>query len=324
MDPETPVRNTSHYLIAFTRAHDLSGDTTFYDAAIRCLDWLLQDNDFREGYTFHHRTKAGKDRCNGLIGPAWNMEALLFAGERYDRPKARDLARELFLLHPFLEDKKIWVRVEPDGTLLSLDSTFNHQLWFAACAAPLAKDTPIAHERIKAFLDGTKHNWHLARNGRILHPLWLPERRTKETIKRIIKPGYRRYVVSREVGYHAFNLYAFALLKNVGIQLPEHADKKMGSALNYLDCSEFVSGIEKSEWGYSYNPPGWEVSVALSILRGVKPEVCRPWLERQISHSYDPESRMLSRGTPDSETHTARIYEAARLSDSVFDINLKI
>ena len=323
-DSETPVRNTSHYLIAFARAHELSGEVAFSEAALRCLDWLVKRNLYREGYTFHHRTSLGKDRCNGLIGPAWNMEALLFAAERYNRQDARDLAREIFLLHPFIPDIAVWKRVEPNGSLLTFDATFNHQLWFAACAAPLAVDTLEAKMRIEAFLHGTAKNWQLARNGRIIHPLWLPKRRLRETVKRLVKPDYRRNVISREIGYHAFNLQAFALFKLAGIRFPKHVEKRIHSALAYLNHPEFTQGIEKSEWGYPYNPPGWEVSVALMILGDADPYACRPWLERQISHSYDSKSQTLSCGTDDTETHTARIYEVACLPDSIFNLDLTI
>lgn len=321
-DPETPVRNTSHYLIAFLRAWELTNDARFRQAAVKCLDWLLKDNPHRQTCTFHQRTKAGKDQCNGLIGPAWNMEALLYASERLGRNDARTLARDLFLMHPFDETNGIWQRVEPDGKVLDIDSTFNHQLWFAACGAPLAVDTPEAKARINGFINMLSQNWKLASNGRIIHALWLPVRRMRERAKRLIKPSYRQMALSKEVGYQTFNLHAFALMKISGIELPGEEQIRVAQALEYLDTRQFRAGIESAVCGFSYNPPGWEASFALSVLSSLQDSVCADWFQRQLRHSYDPVAKMLSRNTSDAETHTARIYEVSRLPDHTFNLNI--
>ena len=325
-DPETPVRNTSHYIIAFLRAWELSADEAFRRAAERCVSLLLDRCPYRQGYTFHHRTKEGKDSCNGLIGTAWNMEALLYAAEKLATPGARVLARDLFLMHPFDKDSGIWQRVEPDGRLLSYDPTFNHQLWFAACAASLTRDTPLAAERIGRFLEKIPENWALATNGRIIHPLWGPEtrRRWREHLKRLVKRSYRHYIVLKEVGYHAFNLYAFARLQEEAISWPDRGKKRLDQAIGYLNMPEYSSLIGISPYGLPYNPPGWEVPYVSKVFSQCSEDTCRPWLERQLAHSYDESKQMLCRNVHDPETHTARIYEAARLPDSVFNLNLQI
>ncbi len=319
-DPETPVRNTSHYLIAFLRAWELTNDGRFREASVKCLDWLLKNNPHRRAHTFHHRTKSGKDRCNGLIGPAWNMEALLYAAKRLGRNDARALARDLFLIHPYDEANGIWKRVEPDGKVLSVDSTFNHQLWFAACAAPLAENTPEAKTRINRFINMLSQNWKLALNGRIIHPLWLPNRRIRERVKRLLKPSYRKVTVLKEIGYQTFNLYAFALMKASGIKISGVEEARVAKALDYLDSRQFRAGIEVAVCGFPYNPPGWEAPFALSVLGNLRNSVCIDWFKQQLRHSYDPSSKMLSRNTSDSETHTARIYEVSRLPDHLFSL----
>ena len=40
-DPETPVRNTSNYLMAFLRAWELSNDDKFLRGAEKCLNYLI-------------------------------------------------------------------------------------------------------------------------------------------------------------------------------------------------------------------------------------------------------------------------------------------
>lgn len=324
-DQETPVRNTSHYLIAFLRAWELSGDKRFKTAAEHCLNWLIKDNPHRQVYTFQHRTKDGKDHCNGLIGPAWNMEALLYAADKLQREDARRLARELFLMHPFDYTVGAWKRIEPDGTILEIDSTFNHQLWFAASAAPLAKIVPEANQRIQEFLSSTDTHWGLNTNGRIIHPLWFRNRRLREKLKYVLKSSYRDEVISKEIGYQAFNLQAFAMLILSGIVLPGSVRLKLKRALNYLRYPEYLNGIDSTKCGFPYNPPGWEVSVAKTVIGKDSVESCKSWLERQLLHSYDSDSCLLNRNTSDPETHTARIYEVAYMPNQLFqlDLNLK-
>ena len=74
----------------------------------------------------------GKDFCNGLIGQSWSIEALMYAANYFDIPKILKIAKEVFLLHPFDEKSGLWRRTEVNGSFLSVDETFNHQLWFAA------------------------------------------------------------------------------------------------------------------------------------------------------------------------------------------------
>jgi len=319
-DPETPIRNTSHYLIVFLKAWELSSNSEFRLAAEKCLDYLVNDNPYRKSHTFQHRAKDGKDQCNGLIGPAWNIEALLYADKKIGSPLARNLARDLFLMHPYDEENCIWHRVEPNGKILPIDSTFNHQLWFAASAAPLAKEIPEVAERINKFLYKLKDNWCIAKNGRIVHPLWIPRIRFRESVKRLIKPKYRKEFILKEVGYHTFNLLAFAMLNNSPVTIPQVVRSRIDLAISYLSHPEFLRLIDKSKYSFSYNPPGWEAPVALMLLGGHPPDNCLYWVNQQLLLNYNKETKMLDIGVPDIETHTARIYETVMLPECFFDL----
>ncbi|MEM0965503.1 MAG: hypothetical protein AAGJ81_05080 [Verrucomicrobiota bacterium] len=322
-DPETPVRNTSHYIIAFLRAWELSDDSSFLEAAKRSVDWLIKSNPYRGKYNFQHRSKPGKDLCNGLIGPAWVIEALLFSEKYLEIREARELARDLFNLHPFNSKTKVWDRVEPDGSRLSFDMTFNHQLWFAACASPLITDTPEAEERIGAFADNLPDLFDMAASGRIVHPLWVRQRRLRERVKRAIKPAHHQALLSKEIGYHAFNLLGFSIMKLGGVSLNPKVLSRIEKAIEYLNTNEYLNGIESSECGFPYNPPGWEVPMAKSVLAGGFPAECTVWIQRQLAYSFDSSNRMMSHRTDDPETQTARIYEASRLRNEFFDLELQ-
>lgn len=323
-DPETPVRNTSHYLISFIRAWELTLDERFKAAANKCLGWLLGEGSYRRDYTFHCRTKQGKDQCNGLMGQAWVIEALLFASEKLGSKQARDLAREIFLCHPFDESTGLWSRIEPDGRVLGVDVTFNHQLWFAASAAPLASDIDEVQSCLELFFEKSRSFWKLASNGRIIHPLILPENRLKEYIKRNVKLKYRRTMVVKEVGYHAFNLLALAMIRESGFVLPDHVLAKVERAVQYLFTLEFTQLIEITPFGFDYNPPGWEVPVAMMLLGQKEIDSSIPWLERQFEHSFELPEAFVRGGICDPATHRARIYEIARVPNQVFDLVLKI
>ena len=78
-DPETPVRNSGHWLIVFSRCYSLNGDTKYKDAIHRIAKYLTSKEARPEGFAFFHRKSPPKDRCNGLIGPAWTIESLVEA-----------------------------------------------------------------------------------------------------------------------------------------------------------------------------------------------------------------------------------------------------
>ena len=331
-DPETPVRNTSHYLIAWLKAYELSDDQRFVAAAERCLEYLV-NCPHRGDYTYHHRTKPGKDKCNGLIGPAWNIEALLYAAHKLNRTDAFELARQLFILHPFDENRSVWHRVEPDGETLPIDHTFNHQLWFAAAAYPMADDCPVAASRLEAFLNSLHNKMAITRKGRIIHNLWLRENRLRNRAKRILKPAFRQAMQLKEIGYQSFNLYALAMLKQAGASLPSRVDKRIPKLIAYLGSSEFQQGILQSAAGFPYNCPGWEIPVALRTLQDHNTHnpqratqdpqnlpICRNWIEQQINYSVTKQHPSHKQLIEDPATYAARIYETARFDKELFGL----
>jgi hypothetical protein len=78
-DPETPMRNYGHWLITFSKCFELTGEQIYLNKIKEFAEYLISDNARPFGYSFHHRSKESKDKCNGLIGQAWVFEALAFA-----------------------------------------------------------------------------------------------------------------------------------------------------------------------------------------------------------------------------------------------------
>ena len=333
-DTDTPVRNTGHWLITFLKAHEISGDVVFMEAATRAAQYLSSKAARPMGATFYHRTNPDNDFCNGLVGQAWTIEALAIASHELQDDSYRELAESVFLLHPFDEKVGLWRRVGVDGSWLSYDFTFNHQLWFAAAGSMLL---PSGDQRIKSslarFMDLLPQTLIVYPNGLIYHPLRrpiVPSRlgRVRKLVRsalafRADKTPQRR-MYNKSIGYHAFNLYAFAMLYQ---HTPDHVfwqSQQFLSTLRYLDDDEFLNGINDNEFGYPYNPPGFEVAYALSVFgkddaKTVERQMS-DWVSSQLTRCFDFESGQMSLNTEDPITHAARIYEATRLPELSLEV----
>lgn len=326
LDSETPVRNTAHWLQTYLAADRMTEDRKFLEAAKACADYLVGPVVPKNGAVYQHRMKKGKDSCNGLIGPAWTIEGLAAGYDAFGDRRYLDAASRYFLVHPFSMSTKRWSRVESDGAILTEDMTFNHQLWFCMAGALLGKNgISEAAEMVDAFMGGIDENLSVESNGRIVHSIVTGRSSLKRQIKRILKPGFQKAELLREVGYHAFNLYAFAVLRTLLPRSAFWSAESMNLACAYQDNHEFVSLIDLSPYGFPYNPPGFEIPFINEIFNSSgKFEMSdEQWLNRQLDRVFDPESAILSRNNPDSETLTARIYECARFSDRLFALPIE-
>ena len=321
-DPETPVRNTAHWLITMLKAYEISHEEKFMESAWRAVQYLISPSARPMNATFYCRTNPEKDFCNGLIGQAWVIEALVIAGRKLNDPQYIEVARNVFMLHPFDSKAGLWRRVNVDGSYNSFDMTFNHQLWFAASGAQFGDD--LINSQIALFMDRTMES-HLGldQSGRIIHAVSRPFAKTNRRFDLI--SFFRRSkgsngnsrVVEKEIGYHAFNMYAFCILRQCLPELPFWQSSKFIHALSFINNEEFVRGLENNIYGYPYNPPGFEVALTIqefsSYLLFSKSREW--WVEQQLHRCYDSEKKMLMNSTEDSKTLSARLYEATRLKD---------
>lgn len=321
-DPETPVRNTSHWLITFAKAHEISGEKRYREAAQQALAYLLSREARPMEATFWHRKNPEKDSCNGLIGQAWTIEALVAAAEFFDDEQPIHVAEEVFLLHPFAEDLSLWRRTAADGRYLQLDYTLNHQIWFAAAGALLSPHADKrVRRRVRHFMDNLHRHFRIHRSGLIKHRMpsaysW--RRYIKKNVKQVINLDFGTGVPKKkEVGYHQFNLYGLSLLSEYYPDHPFWESRTFEKACKYLRSSEFRKEIPQSPYGFPYNPPGFEVSFALdtfaSIFEDDSESEQERWVSEQINRCYDPNSHLMTKNCPDPHTQAARLYEATRL-----------
>jgi len=128
----------------------------------------------------------------------------------------------------------------------------------------------------------------------------------------------------KETGYHAFNLYAFALLRQ---RFPQHGlwrDPRLTQAMSLPLDPEFSRRLEQNPFGSSYNPVGFEFAFALGSFPEFQLDpagsVGRKWVQAQLSRHWCLQENLLQRNTEDAACLAARLYEATRLQDMDLDI----
>jgi hypothetical protein len=311
-DSETVIRANSHLAMLYLKCFEISGKGIYKKAATECLEVLFSKTARPHGYSFHHRNKKGKDKCNGLIGQAWCIEALMEGFRVLKDEKYKELAKEVFFLHEFNDKFGYWKRREIDGNILFYDKTFNHQLWFAACGSLI----PEAEYQVKKFLDKLEDNISIHKNGKIRHLVFAKYSTPIYFVKD--RKITRKYLGEKETGYHAFNLYALGLLKKA---FPSHSfwkSKKFKKIIDYTFSKEHIIISQSNKYGFAYNPSGIEVAFFASVFELDK-RIIQKSLEKQFK-SHLNESFLMENRTSDPNNLSLRIYEAVRVNNMDLEI----
>ena len=220
-DPETPARTTSHYLVALCHAYRFTEDERFGEAARRAANYMKRVVALSPGCVVM-RHAPGKDHANGILGPAFVIEALHAAGIVLADSEAMELAQDHYRQHPFDDDRKAWNTLSPSGTVTPVDGTFNHQLYFAA-AANLLFQSSQTDTRIERFLNGFSTTLNLRDDGRVVHAI-VQRQTIARRLRKVISRGLGRSTdpLMKERDYHLYNCYAFALLGAGGAPVTRH------------------------------------------------------------------------------------------------------
>jgi len=329
-DTETPVRNTSHWVISLCKAYEITGDDTYRDAALQAVDYLLGEEARPHGETFHHRSIEGKDRCNGLIGQAWTIEALATAGHALEYDPAVTAACSVFNSHPFLSDLGLWQRIKVDGSVLSIDRTFNHQLWFAAAGGLLRHDDSTIETQVQRFLERIPQNLRTYDSGLVYHPLcpmdplatYLSHLRNKQKrpllrsllVHAFRPPNSRTTIKRKAIGYHSFNTYALAMLREAFPDVDVWRQPPVIETIEYLSSGAYLNSLEESAYAFPYNAPGFEVPYSLEIFDAEDESIVDQLWKTQLE-GVQSDKLPLFQDAPDPHTLTARLYEATRHRD---------
>jgi hypothetical protein len=315
-DEETPVRNTAHWLMIFATAYKQTGERKYLRAVESCATYLMSKEARPFGKTFHHRKSILKDECNGLVGQAWTIEALVEAWTVLGSSEYLEVARSVFKLHPFSESKGLWERVSPEGICLGFDNTFNHQLWFCMAGALLFRALSESDTSISTFFEKLSGNILIASNGRIHQAInsGFVESRVKPFLKNLVRREQVKYMKDKEVGYHAFNMYAFACLFDTVPDSDFWFSSQFNAALHYLANDEYIGGIFKSKYGFPYNPPGYEVAYVYKIFKKESiRDVSMALMALQLAIDFHGKKDSGVQVPCDKLTNDARFYEAVRI-----------
>lgn len=332
-DPETLSRNLSHWLILYAKCFQWTSVEKFKSAVIKNADRLISKECLPYKKSFYHRNKEGKDKCNGLVGQAWSIEALIEASNLSNDPKYKEIAISVAENHKFNSDFNLWHILEIKGEILEIDPTFNHQLWFAASIAPLMKDSKVIETNVNLFLDHIKSNLTVLRGGLIYHPIDrnLADSKSgnnlKGNVSKLLKTIYlhpqqfkRRFssetfhqsLRDKSIGYHLFNIYAFRFLE---LHVPDHSffkSRNFKKMISYSLREDLYEKLISNKYAYPYNAPGFAMPFILSFSNDNLIELGNSYFRIQLEKTFNKTTYDFSNNTPDPATLTARLYELSR------------
>lgn len=324
LDLESPLRNTAHWLVTFAIAYHLSSEPKFLQMGKKLCNFLLADNQFSFGSKAVFRQIAGKSWCNGVIGHAWIAEGLVYSGRLLNMENARWAAVDLLESIPFDYKRGLWNRIDPILGDIGADLTYNHQSWFASIAAEAGDSSDKLKTKVRRFLDvSLKVAFDVAPNGLIAHSVQgvgnierlkyiKPRLRLKLAQKLSLTDPLSHNGHERDLGYHLFVLYSMARLRLV---IPDHQlwnENRVQRALELASSDDFFSSLDDNHYAYPYNAPGLEYPMISEVFRDLTPHIDRyvqRAIETQINKTWSDDALNFTRGTYDSATLSARLYE---------------
>jgi hypothetical protein len=320
-DLETPVRNTSHWLISFIKSFELTGEIKYKKAGEKALAYLLSDEARPMNATFWHRKNPKKDFTNGVMGQAWTLEALEYAFRFFGDDPILKTAEYVFKLHPYNSDNQAWEIVNVDGSKRGFDVTFNHQLWFAAIGSRLSNHGDFEiKSQADDFISSLKKNIKMYRDGVIMH---MPTMYQRTTVKQKLGSIVSRirtsktqsdYIYMKSVGYHGFNLFALGIIQEKYPTLDFFVSNEFQNSIKVIRTDRFKDLLDKSKYSYDYNPPGFELGCAQQKFDSANFDSY--FLNRDVMKSFDRKHEVWGvRNKFDPSTASARVYEAYLLGN---------
>lgn len=336
---DTPARNTAHYLIIYSYLYKTTG-LEKYKRISDCLARYL--------YKLQEQSKSGAVKCmetdrfdhlNGLIGQGWVIEGLLYYYTVFGVKSALCVAADIYKAQKYDKDLHLWHRIELDGTDIGIDPTYNHQVWFAACASKMLdyNVVPSLDEEIRDFLNaGTERDFRIYNDGMLYHYVNVDNKairkaKIKKAIKMCLTPiksvDPKKFDYKyMERAYHIFDLYGFSILKEHYGDMPIFSSSEYKKAIDYasniknvnMRCGVY-SAINDGDmfniFSYSYNSPAFEYPYVAAVNGFENKKVIDDLYDIQIRLMYDKFTKMFTRNNPDIETWNARCYELIRYLD---------
>lgn len=336
---ETPVRNTSHWLITYAYLWKTTGEEKYRTVCRLFWEYLLAElKKSRSGAIRCLDDPKAADCLNGTIGQAWTIEALTYAYDVFREEACLDGAFRIYRSQVFDPETGFWKRTGPDGQVLGYDLTVNHQVWFCYAGLLLLKyrQDPEIRKQTERFLERIQNEYFgVHASGLVKHFGCMTRFRpqfAKHYVKQHVKyiglqlkvfDGKKVDLIRQEEGYHLFELFGYALIARLYPDYPLFQSPAFRKALDYgTDVGRLnrILNVQEPEkmnpYAYGYNSPAFEEPTAELVFRGkADEEKALDLLELQKRLTWNGETRMLDRGTDDADTLTARIYEYVHFCD---------
>lgn len=351
-DPETPVRNTANWITIFAYYFKTTSDQKYLAAVNKLAHYLISKEARPMKASFYSRTN--KTLSNGLIGSAWAIQGLLSAYEVTGNNEYLNVSDEVFSMFVFNNQNAMWKILEVDGTQTSIyDTTLNHQIWFAAAGYEIYsrnKNDEIL-EKINAFFDCLSNKFRIYPSGLIKHGMYpnysklekclAMAKKTRDFSNTLRRKKIQKY---KEHGYHIFNLYALAIIYDLGYRHGFYESSKFRKSVEFVCSDNLKKSLEEklskeqmrnmtkvkstdvNIFGYGYNVPGFEAPYVLSVFKD-KINNCDEHITfyktRQLELTFDRELKRFMLNTEDQRTLESRLCEYIRYLTSFKNTNVE-
>ena len=324
-DDDTYVRTTAHWAILQYKAYEITGQSEYEVSARKACDYIVSNECRPYGFTFHCRNGNNKDKCNGLIGQAWAVEALILIGKKTGDSSYLDCVSDLFSCIRYDWKRHKWLLTGVDGTILPVCRTLNQQIWMSTMA--LAGGTSIQEEleeKATDFFQNLCRTSKVCKNDLLWHKLNLSvkELAPHRVVSDIL---HRKRITKQSVGYLSFILFGLALAYDYSSQYSfwkqEHLKTMLKNAYLYIkNRKPFGSGSDGTDYRWGYNPVGIEMAYFIQVFNSFlrldeSDDEVLYWLNMQINHHFDFEGKAMSKNTVDKAILSSRLYEATYLND---------
>lgn len=340
-DPETEVRYLAHLIVIVAVECEIFGHSE-YKSVVEQLGQQVLSMKSSAG-TYKMRQKDEKDQCNGTIGHAWLVEGLLYAYKVTGEEKYLDESERILMMHRFNEKIGLWGRPLMGNDDNAIDFTFNHELWYAATLAEFlqVRKNEQLQKQLDVFMGKLVRTITIIKEGRVAHAIYgrLSTRsalkykvvRLRDVVNERLSLPSLRY---KEIGYHLFNIVAFARLYKIYPESHFFKTKRFKNALDFVNKEEFYKELEENNlkmdasshgdsltkeektiniYGYPYNVPGFEVLFCQEIFKEtIRKDTADKILKRQMELTWDECGGKFGKCCHDSVSVNYRIYEFYR------------
>lgn len=315
-DQETNVRNIAHFICLLAYTFNATKENDVKVKLDECVKYLMETTYWINDI-YISRLSNSKDETNGVIGHAWVLEALI---SYYKLTKDKNILQRIKKVidnQPFNYDFSVWEVVDSKGNNLGIDTTFNHQLWYAAVISEL--NISEYNRQVELFIDNVLVKVQTYSDGVVFHNSPLQRISSFKGLLRNCKNRFLNY--NKSVGYHSFNLYAMAILYQ---NFPKHSfwsSIKFKKLFKSVTDKKFVNELNSSIYSWPYNPPGFEFGVAYDILPFDDNDALS-WIELQFKRTFDENGFIFcNKQAVDNNTSKFRIYELTRMKSN-FELSL--